>query len=176
MATRTQAPQGETIDQLEARLAHMKKVAATEPETCPGLKGTDQVLFSVSAGLLLHYAKTCDEMAGMWANVTRYLKLEQQPGVSGLAFGCRWKDITPIAEVDGVKMTVEFDTDPRVEFDNWQFERHVVEELGADAGLIGVEYSVSDVGVLREMGEAEVGFWQELLSHSPNQIIRLTKS
>jgi hypothetical protein len=79
--------------------------------------------------------------------------------------------------VDGVKMTVEFDTHPRVEFDNWQFERHVVEELAAEAGLIGVEYSVPDVGVLCEMGEeTEVGFWQELLSHPPNQIIRLTKS
>ncbi|KAJ7900934.1 S-adenosyl-L-methionine-dependent methyltransferase [Mycena olivaceomarginata] len=144
----------------------------------------------ISAGWLLHYAKTRDEMAGMWANVARYLKPggafvglmhtyalpPQQPAVAGFTFGCRWKDISPIAEMDGVKMTVEFDTHPRVEFDNWHFERHVVEELAAEAGLIDVEYSVPDVGILREMGEeAEAGFWQELLSHPPNQIIRAAK-
>jgi hypothetical protein len=37
-------------------------------------------------------------------------------------------------------MTVEFDTEPKGEFDNWQYQRHVMEELAANAGLMNVAY------------------------------------
>ncbi|KAF8218058.1 S-adenosyl-L-methionine-dependent methyltransferase, partial [Mycena galopus ATCC 62051] len=115
----------------------------------------------VSAGWLLHYANTRDEMAGMWANIARYLKPggifvgfihtyrlpPDQPAVVDFTFGCRWKDIQPLvaSQGPGVRMTIEFDTKPRVEFENRQFERHVVEELATDAGLVCVEYLVPDV-------------------------------
>jgi len=145
----------------------------------------------ITAGWLLHYAQTPEDMAGMWANIARYLKPggifvgimhtyelpPHQPAVADFTFGCRWKNIQPLAEGEGVKMTIEFYTKARVEFDDWQFERHVVEKLAADAGLVGVEYGIPDVEVVREMGqEAELGFWQPLLAYPPNQIIRATKS
>ncbi|KAF8218063.1 S-adenosyl-L-methionine-dependent methyltransferase [Mycena galopus ATCC 62051] len=145
----------------------------------------------ITAGWLLHYPHTRNDMTGMWANIARYLKPggvfvgimhtyqlpPNQPAVADFTFGCRWKNIRPLAEGLGVKMTIEFNTNPRVEFENRQFERHVVEELAADAGLVDVEYLVPDVEVLREMGqEGELGFWQPLLFHPVNQIIRATKS
>ncbi|KAF8218065.1 S-adenosyl-L-methionine-dependent methyltransferase [Mycena galopus ATCC 62051] len=147
----------------------------------------------ITAGWLLHYAQTRDDMAGMWGNIARHLKPggvfvgiihtyqlpPHQPAVTDFTFGCRWKDIRPLLDGQGpgVRMTIEFNTKPRVEFENRQFERQVVEELAAEAGLVCVEYLIPDVEVVREMGqEAEAEFWQPLLDYPPNQIIRATKS
>jgi hypothetical protein len=93
--------------------------------------------------------------------------------VGDFTFGRQWKDISPLADGEGVKMTVEFDTEPKVEFDNWQYQRHVVEELAANAGLMNVAYRAPDVGILHEMElEAEARFCQLILSHPPNEIMR----
>jgi hypothetical protein len=114
-----------------------------------------------------------------WANIARYLKpggvfiglMHTYTAVGDFTFGRQWKDINPLADGEGVKMTVEFDTEPKVEFDNWPYQRHVVEELAANAGLMNVAYRAPDVGILHEMElEAEARFCQLILSHPPNEI------
>ncbi|KAJ7901040.1 hypothetical protein B0H14DRAFT_3852248 [Mycena olivaceomarginata] len=149
----------------------------------PGLQpGTFDL---VSAGWLLHYAPTRDDLVCTWANIARYLKpggvfiglVHAYTAVGDFTFGCQWKYISPLADGEGVKMTVEFDTEPKVEFDDWQHQRHVVEELAANAGLMNVAYRAPDVGILHEMElEAEARFCQLILSHSPNEIMRAVKA
>jgi SAM-dependent methyltransferase len=66
----------------------------------------------VSAGWLLHYAPTRDDLVCTWANMPRYLKPgdvfiglmhtyrlpPHQPAVGDFTFGFQWKDISPLED------------------------------------------------------------------------------
>ncbi|KAF8178210.1 hypothetical protein K438DRAFT_1769717 [Mycena galopus ATCC 62051] len=114
----------------------------------------------------------------MWANIARYLK----PG--GVFVGiiiihtCRhltssrmklyvWmpmEEYSTSLQWPGTNRAndVELNTEPRLELENWIFERDVVEELAADAGLVDVEYLVPGSEVLHDMeqeAEAECDYF-----------------
>lgn len=139
----------------------------------------------VMAMWLLNYAESREMIAGMWANIARYLK----PGgrfmgviqnykhvptsVETLKYGARVSYLAPIP--DGAKLHVEFSTDPKVEFDIFVLDQPVVEEECAKAGLKDLHYVRATQDTLSESERRDLDWWRELLDEYPNQLILASK-
>jgi toxoflavin synthase len=137
---------------------------------------------------LLNYASTSAEMRGFWTNIAKYLK----PGGKGkffgviqnqdvfhpssmhtLKYGARESNVVPLEGGDGVRMHVEFDTSPKVEFDTFVLRREIFERTAKEVGIEIEEYVKPTVKDLREEDLKEHGeeWWEELIREYPNQIV-----
>lgn len=133
---------------------------------------------------LLNYAESASQMEGFWANISKYLKLSakfvgiiqnqekvQPDSMKTLKYGARESNIEPLESGDGVKMHVEFDTHPKVEFDTYVLKQELFESAAAKAGMKALRYVRPGTETLSVEVRQDTGWWQELLEEYPNQLV-----
>lgn len=136
---------------------------------------------------LLNYAESASQLEGFWSNIAKYLKPNgtflgiiqnqekfQPDSMKTLKYGARESNIQPLPSGDGVKMHVEFDTVPKVEFDTYVLKKEIFEGTAAKAGLKILKYVKPDKSVLSEEEQKNIEWWQELLDEYPNQLVIAT--
>ncbi|TKA67934.1 hypothetical protein B0A55_06566 [Friedmanniomyces simplex] len=154
--------------------------------------GLQQGSFDVIIAMwLLNYPEDRAQMAGMWQNIATYLKpdgkfvgiIQNQDTVhpSSMqgkwdAYGARETNVQPLPSGDGVRMHVEFNTEPKVEFDTLVLRKEILEEEARKAGLVDLHYvrpGEEAKGEIEGKGEA---WWGELLGEYPNQLVIAMKA
>ena len=138
---------------------------------------------------LLNYAEDSSQMAGFWANIAKYLKpgakfvgiIQNQETIQPrwmetLKYGARETDVTPLENGQGWKMHVEFDTQPKVEFDTFVLKKEILEEAAGKARMTQIEYIRPGRNALSEEEQRDEEWWQQLLDEYPNQLIIATKA
>ena len=132
---------------------------------------------------LINYAETREQVEGMWANIATYLKpggrfvgiiqnYKYQPtSVKTLKYGARTSNVEKLPSGTGIKLHVDFDTEPKVEFDCFVTDREYVEAGAEKAGMRGVEYKQPSKEDLTESERGNMQWWAELLEEYPNQLI-----
>ncbi|KAK5124292.1 hypothetical protein LTR85_001995 [Meristemomyces frigidus] len=151
--------------------------------------GLQPASFDLVIGMwLLNYAQSAAQMQGFWSNIATYLKPRakfvgiiqnqetfQPASMKTLKYGARESNLEPLASGDGVKMHVEFDTQPRVEFDTFVLKHDVFESAAAKAGMTDLRYMRPGPDTLSAEEREDIGWWQELLDEYPNQLVIATK-
>lgn len=152
--------------------------------------GLEPASFDLVIGMwLLNYAESAAQIECFWSNIAKYLKpgakflgiIQNQETVhpksmKTLKYGARESNIEPLASGDGVKMHVEFDTTPKVEFDTYVMKKEILESAAAKAGLEGLKYVIPDKSLLSTEEQQNYGWWEELLLEYPNQLVIATKA
>ncbi|EPS42620.1 hypothetical protein H072_3427 [Dactylellina haptotyla CBS 200.50] len=145
---------------------------------------------------LLNYCPSSVEMAGMWANIGRYIKpggkfvgiienhdVAHPISVRTMKYGGMMSDVQELENGEGWSVHVVFDTQPPIEFDAFRLRGPILEAEAKKAGFGEIFYSKptwEDVkvsvgeGIGGEDGKDEA-WWTELIEHSPNYVIVATK-
>ncbi|KAK5166212.1 uncharacterized protein LTR77_008473 [Saxophila tyrrhenica] len=144
----------------------------------------------VIAMWLLNYPADRAQMAAMWQNVATYLKpkakfvgiIQNQDTVNPTSMQGKWEEygaretgLQPLPSGDGVRMHIEFNTQPKVEFDTFVLKKEILEEEGKKAGLVDLQYVRPGEEVKREVEGKDAAWWKELLEEYPNQLIIATR-
>ncbi len=112
--------------------------------------GLQPASFDLVIGMwLLNYADSAAQLERFWSNIAKYLKengtfvgiIQNQEKVNPdsmktLKYGARESNIEPLASGDGVKMHIEFDTTPKVEFDTYVLKKEIFEKTAANANIM----------------------------------------
>ena len=152
--------------------------------------GLQPASFDLVIGMwLLNYAQSASQLEGFWANIAKYLKPNatffgiiqnqekfQPESMKTLKYGARESNIEPLPTGDGVKMHVEFDTTPKVEFDTYVLKQEIFEKTAADAGIKILKYVRPDKSTLSAQEQENFEWWEELLVEYPNQLVIATKA
>lgn len=138
---------------------------------------------------LLNYAESAEQLEGFWSNIAKYLKPNgtflgiiqnqdkfQPESMKTLKYGARESNIQTLPSGDGVKMHLEFDTVPKVEFDTYVLKKEILEGKAAKVGMKITYYIKPDKSVLSAEEQENIEWWQELLDEYPNQLIIATKA
>jgi toxoflavin synthase len=136
---------------------------------------------------LLNYASTSVEMTGFWTNVAKHLKpktgkflgvIQNQDifhptSMHTLKYGARETNVVPLESGDGVRMHVEFDTMPKVEFDTFVLKREILEGTAKEAGVRIEQYvrPTSEHLTKEDLKEHREEWWEELIREYPNQLV-----
>jgi toxoflavin synthase len=122
----------------------------------------------------------------MWQNIAAYLKpkgtfvgiIQNQETFHPIsmqgkwdAYGAQETNVQALPNGDGVKMHVEFNTQPKVEFDTFVLSREILEGEAKKVGLIDIQYIRPGEEVKSEVDGKDDGWWKELLEEYPNQLI-----
>jgi len=151
--------------------------------------GLKPASFDLVIGMwLLNYAESASQLEGFWSNIAKYLKPGavflgiiqnqqkfQPESMKTLKYGARESNVSPLPSGDGVKMHVEFDVVPKVEFDTYVLKQEIFEQTAARAGMEISEYVRPDKSVLTVEEQENIGWWQEILDEYPNQLVVATK-
>ena len=152
--------------------------------------GIQNESFDLVIGMwLLNYAENSSQMAGFWGNVARYLKpgakfvgiIQNQETIhpssmKTLKYGAKETGITPLENGEGWRMHVEFETQPKVEFDTFVLKKEILEGEAKGAGMKIIEYIRPGRDALSGADEKDEAWWQELLDEYPNQLIVAAKA
>ncbi|TKA81737.1 hypothetical protein B0A55_01123 [Friedmanniomyces simplex] len=154
--------------------------------------GLQQGSFDIIIAMwLLNYPEDRAQMAGMWQNIATYLRpdgkfvgiIQNQDTVhpSSMqgkwdAYGARETNVQPLPSGDGVRMHVEFNTEPKVEFDTLVLRKEILEEEARKAGLADVHYVRPGEEAKGEIEGKDEAWWGELLEEYPNQLVIATKA
>lgn len=147
----------------------------------------------VMAMWLLNYPSDRAEMAAMWKNIADYLKpgskfvgiIQNQDTVNPSSmkggenwekYGVRETNFQDLPSGDGVRMHVEFNTVPKVEFDTLVLRPEILEEEAKKAGFTDLHYIRPGEEAKAEVPGKDEAWWKELLEEYPNQLIIATKS
>ncbi|KAL6248884.1 hypothetical protein RBB50_003947 [Rhinocladiella similis] len=147
--------------------------------------GLEPGSFDLIIGMwLLNYAESASQLQDFWANIAKYLKPSgtfvgiiqnqetfQPDSMKTLKYGAMESNIQQLPSGDGVKMHVEFDTQPKVEFDTYVLRQDVFESTAAQAGMKISEYVRPDKTVLAKEEQDNIAWWQQLLAEYPNQLV-----
>lgn len=135
---------------------------------------------------LLNYPEGREQMGGMWENIATYLKpngtfvgiIQNQEtfhptSMQGKweAYGAQETNVQPLPSGDGVRMHVEFNTEPKVEFDTFVLSQEVLESEAKKAGMVDIQYVQPGEDVKAEVEGKDDDWWKELLEQYPNQLI-----
>ena len=153
--------------------------------------GLQRGSFDLVIGMwLLNYPDSRDQMARMWRNIATYLKpkakfvgiIQNQDTVHPSSMQGKWKeygaqetDLRDLLSGDGVRMHVEFNTVPKVEFDTFVLKKEILEEEARKAGLVDLRYVRPGEEVKSEVEGKNAAWWKELLEEYPNQLIIATR-
>ncbi|KAL1853154.1 hypothetical protein Daus18300_011893 [Diaporthe australafricana] len=151
--------------------------------------------FDVVLGFwLLNYCPSSAEMRGMWANIATYLKpggkfvgivenhdIVHPVGVQSFKYGCRESDVSVLENGQGWSLHVEFQTEPKIEFDAFRLRKDILELEAKNAGLSEIIYNVPTMEHVREFeavgdGSSEQDWWNGLLAEPPNFVIVAQKN
>jgi SAM-dependent methyltransferase len=152
--------------------------------------GLEPASFDLVIGMwLLNYADSATQLASFWANIAKYLKpgatflgiiqnqdTFQPESMKTLKYGARESNLEHLASGDGVKMHVEFETTPKVEFDTYVMKKDIFESSAAKAGMKISKYVIPDKSVLTAEEQENFGWWEELFVEYPNQLVIATKA
>lgn len=145
----------------------------------------------VIAMWLLNYPESREQMAGMWRNIATYLKpqgtfvgiIQNQDDVHPTSmqgklevFGAQETDLRDLPSGDGVRMHVEFNTQPKVEFDTFVLKREILEGEAKKAGFADLEYVRPGEEAKAEVEGKDEAWWKELLEQYPNQLVIAKKA
>ena len=141
----------------------------------------------VLAFWLLNYAESREQIAGMWQNIAAYLKpgggtfvgiIQNQDEVHPKSmqgkidiYGAQESNVQELPSGDGVKMHVEFATEPKIEFDAFVLKKDILEEEAAKAGMKHLRYVRPGEEVKGVVEGKSEEWWRELLEEYPNQLI-----
>jgi len=153
--------------------------------------GLQPASFDLVIGMwLLNYAESASQMQSFWSNIAKYLKpgakfvgiiqnQEEYPfqpsSMKTLKYGAKESNLTPLPSGDGVRMHLEFDTTPKVEFDTYVLKQEIFEDAAAKAGMVGLQYVKPGPETLTEEERKDLEWWKELLDEYPNQLVVATK-
>ena len=144
----------------------------------------------VLAMWLLNYPESREHIAGMWHNIATYMKpggrfvgiiqnhdVVHPRSMQGKldVYGAQETNVEPLPSGDGVKMHVEFATEPKVEFDGYVMKAEILEGEAEKAGLSDLRYVRAGAEVKGEIEGKSEEWWNELLDEYPNQLIIATK-
>ena len=176
---------------------------ATSPTACLELHHADCSLplehlglpkagFDLVLGMwLLNYPENRAQMGAMWQNIATYLKpksrfvgiIQNQDTVHPSSMQNKWEDygaretnLEVLPSGDGVRMHVEFNTAPKVEFDTFVLKKEILEEEAKRAGFQNLHYVRPGEEVKGEVQERNEAWWEELLVEYPNQLVIATKA
>jgi toxoflavin synthase len=151
-----------------------------------------EAAFDLVIGMwLLNYPEDRAQMGAMWQNIATYLKpggkfvgiIQNQDVFHPTSMQSKWKeygaqetDVRELPSGDGVRMHVQFDTEPKVEFDTFVLKKEILESEGKKAGFSDLEYIQPGTEVKSEVEGKDDAWWQELLEAYPNQLIIGTKA
>ncbi|KAJ9616146.1 hypothetical protein H2204_014037 [Knufia peltigerae] len=147
--------------------------------------GLEPGSFDLIIGMwLLNYGESADQLQAFWANIAKYLKPSgkfvgiiqnqetfQPESMKTLRYGAMESNLQPLPSGDGVKMHVEFDTQPKVEFDTYVLKKDIFESTAAKAGMKIERYVRPDKTVLTDEEQKNIAWWQQLLDEYPNQLV-----
>ena len=153
--------------------------------------GLEKGSFDLIIGMwLLNYPETTEQMAGMWENIATYLKpkgkfvgiIQNQETYHPTSMQDKWEaygaqetNVEPLPSGDGVKMHVEFNTEPKVEFDTFVLSTEIFETAAKKAGMTDIQYIRPGEEVKAEVEGKDDAWWKELLEEYPNQLVIATK-
>lgn len=135
---------------------------------------------------LLNYPESSAQMNGMWTNICTYLKptgkfvgiIQNQDvfhpsSMQGklAVYGAQETNVVPLENGEGVKMHVEFDTVPKVEFDTFVLKKEILEGEAEKVGMKGLRYVRAGDEVKDTVQGKDHAWWEELLKEYPNQVI-----
>lgn len=149
------------------------------------LEGLQPGSFDLVIGMwLLNYAESASQLQGFWDNIAKYLKPTgtflaiiqnqetfQPESMKTIKYGAKESNVTPLPSGDGIKMHLEFDTTPKVEFDTYVLKKEIFEATAAKAGMKIVKYVRPDKSVLSAEEQKNYGWWEELFVEYPNQLV-----
>ena len=145
----------------------------------------------VIAMWLLNYPEDRAQMAAMWGNIATYLKpsgkfvgiIQNQDTVHPSSmqgklekYGARETGLQPLPSGDGVRMHIEFNTQPKVEFDTFVLKKEILEEEAKRAGLADLQYVRPAEEAKSQVEGKDPEWWRELLEEYPNQLVIATKA
>jgi SAM-dependent methyltransferase len=150
-----------------------------------GLKAAS---FDLVIGMwLLNYAESASQLEGFWSNIAKYLKpgakfvgiIQNQEkynpeSMKTIKYGARESNITNLPSGDGVKMHLEFDTVPKVEFDTYVLKKEIFEATATKSGIRILEYIKPDQSTLSAKEQEDIEWWKELLEEYPNCLVIAT--
>ena len=129
----------------------------------------------VMGNWLFNYASNRAELEGMWRNVATYLK----PGAKfvGLKpsaddednskldfnYGIRYTVIEKVE--DGLKVHVEANTEPKVEFEGYLLEARLYEDVPVEVGMQEVMHHKPSAEDLPDVAQQDMGFWKGFLEN-----------
>ncbi|KAI3393654.1 hypothetical protein diail_3834 [Diaporthe ilicicola] len=156
--------------------------------------GLDPGSFDVVLGFwLLNYCPSSAEMRGMWANVAAHLKpggrfvgiienhdIVHPVGVQSFKYGCEESDVLALENGQGWRLHVEFQTEPKIEFDAFRLKKEVLESEAKNAAMGDITYDVPAMEHVRESArhgdkEYKDDWWNDLLNEPPNFVITSRK-
>lgn len=129
----------------------------------------------VMANWLFNYASGRAELAGMWRNVATYLKpggrfvgLKENVSLADhfrrdWRYGIKYRVIEKVD--DGVKVRVEANTEPKIEFDAYSLEPRLYEEVPVEAGMREVMHQVPVAEDLPDGAGENIAFWKGFLDN-----------
>lgn len=153
--------------------------------------GLQKGSFDLVIGMwLLNYPESRASMAAMWQNIADYLKpsakfvgiIQNQDVVHPTSmqgklemYGAQETNLRTLENGDGWGMHIEFDTDPKVEFDICVLKKEILEQGAQEAGMVDLRYVRAGDEVKSEVEGKGDAWWNELLEAYPNQLIIATK-
>ncbi len=91
-------------------------------------------------------------------------------------YGARETSLQPLPSGDGVRMHIEFNTQPKVEFDTFVLKKEILEGEAKKAGLVDLQYVRPGEEAKTEVEGKDAAWWKELLEEYPNQLIIATRA
>jgi toxoflavin synthase len=155
--------------------------------------GLDKGSFDLVIGMwLLNYPEDNTQMEGMWRNIASFLKpgkgkfvgiVQNQDTVQPESmkekmdvYGARETNVQELENGQGYRMHIEFDTQPKVEFDTFVLKKEILEQEGEKAGMKNLRYVRAGDEVKTEVEGKSEEWWKELLGEYPNQLIVAEKA
>jgi SAM-dependent methyltransferase len=158
--------------------------------------GLEPNSFDIILGMwLLNYCPSSVELAGMWTNISTYLKpggrfvgiienhnIVDPKCLGSYKYGCT-SNVDELKNGQGWSVHVSFNTDPEIEFDAYRLRKEILEREAANAGMQDINYRqtgwqevkrVIGEGVGGEEGKNE-GWWAEFVDEAPNLVVWATK-
>ena len=129
----------------------------------------------VMGNWLINYASNRAELTGMWRNVATYLKsggkyvgLKENIYLDkhftrDFKYGIKYV-VTGKVD-DGLKVHVEANTEPKIEFDGYSLEARLYETVPVEVGMTQVMHREPSTDDLPEHAEANMDFWRGFLEN-----------
>ena len=138
----------------------------------------------------MNYAESQQQMAGIWRNIVERLKsgsgksvgicqnqdVVHPKSIQGKleTYGAQETNVEELLSGDGVKMHIEFATEPKVEFDAFVL-KEILEGKATEAGMTHLSYVMPGLDVKGAVECKSDAWWKELLEEYPNQLIIATR-
>ena len=129
----------------------------------------------VMGNWLFNYASNRAELTGMWRNVATYLKpggtfvgLKENTNPENhlkrdYKYGIKYKVIEKVE--DGLKMHIEANTEPKIEFDGYSLQGRLYEDVPVEVGMTEVVHREPSVADLPKGAEENMDFWKGFLEN-----------